>query len=606
MTKKNKLAHLAISAFALTAAQAHAQSIVGNIANTGTTGVANGGNTCADGVTTGGYTTVDGTTYLGDVTVSGSQVAQTLCGDYDATTTYATNASGATSYGGDAATYYVNAAAVATFEYAVELTDVYDTSTLPATYQYSSGAQGSLSDAAVGNYYHYAGTSTDQQYLHNDYIYTYGTGDTGYGYAVNDTVSAGYTSRSVTYGTSSFDATTGDVTFTPDYTYSSSDSATGGYYSYNDGTFTANSNQSAFGFSASQYDTSTGVSSFATLGSGGMFAYYDDGAGNYAYNSVGAGGMSLYDSASGNYASYGMGGVYTNTGSYTVSSGGPSYLNVGTESVTIHGGSASTTAVWDNSGYTQTDSTNGVTFTVDNAGNMANLGNSTVGGNLQVNGNANISGLTTTNGISNTGTITSSGNITSSGTVTGATLVSAGATAVGTNLTVGGTAAIAGNASVGGNLAVVGSYSTTAGNIVTGTGQVWAGNIRINNSGRISGLANATLSGTSTEAVTGQQLFATNNALAALDAREASNFNLLSRRSDKAYQGVAMGFAMNAAPLNLDDGQGGVSGGVGTFEGQWAGAIRAQYVTKSGVGFGANVGFAQDSVGGAVGASIRF
>ena len=67
-----------------------------------------------------------------------------------------------------------------------------------------------------------------------------------------------------------------------------------------------------------------------------------------------------------------------------------------------------------------------------------------------------------------------------------------------------------------------------------------------------------------------------------------------------------MGFAMNAAPLNLDNGEGGMSFGVGTFEGEQAGAIRAQFVTEGGFGIGANVGFSEDAVGGGVGASIKF
>ena len=85
-----------------------------------------------------------------------------------------------------------------------------------------------------------------------------------------------------------------------------------------------------------------------------------------------------------------------------------------------------------------------------------------------------------------------------------------------------------------------------------------------------------------------------------------NTFNLLVRRSKKAYQGAAMGFASNAAPLNLANGESGVSAGVGTFEGEWAGAIRAQVITDDGVGFGANVGFSKNAVGGGVGASIKF
>ena len=80
----------------------------------------------------------------------------------------------------------------------------------------------------------------------------------------------------------------------------------------------------------------------------------------------------------------------------------------------------------------------------------------------------------------------------------------------------------------------------------------------------------------------------------------------LESRSAQAFQGVAMGFAMNAAPLNLANGESGMSFGAGTFEGEYAGAIRAQFVTDSGVGLGANVGFSEDALGGGVGASVKF
>ena len=266
--------------------------------------------------------------------------------------------------------------------------------------------------------------------------------------------------------------------------------------------------------------------------------------------------------------------------------------------------------------------TNGITNT-GNIGTttLTTTGNATVGGALAV------TGATTTNGITNTGNITNSGvlttgslsvtgnsslggalavtgnytttngNITTTnGTISGAALVSTGATSVGTNLT------------VGGNATVTGNYSTTLGNITTTSGRIQAGTVTVNAGGsnRVSGLANAILSTTSTDAVTGQQLHATNLALTALDVREAAHFNLLSARADKADQGIAMAFASNAAPLNLSNGEGGVSGGVGVYQGEWAGAIRAQYVMESGVGVGINVGFSENAVGGGAGVSVKF
>jgi len=199
--------------------------------------------------------------------------------------------------------------------------------------------------------------------------------------------------------------------------------------------------------------------------------------------------------------------------------------------------------------------------------------------------NLTVAGLTTTNGIANvSGNITNTGNYTTTngnitttnGTITGASLVSTG------------------NLTVAGNAAVTGNYTTTTGNITTTSGRIQAGTVTINSGGsnKIAGLANATLSATSTEAVTGQQLFATNE--------------LLRKTRKKAYQGIAMGFASNAAPLNLDNGEGGISGGVGAFEGEWGFALRAAYVSDSGVGIGANVGVSNDAVGGGVGASIKF
>ena len=67
-----------------------------------------------------------------------------------------------------------------------------------------------------------------------------------------------------------------------------------------------------------------------------------------------------------------------------------------------------------------------------------------------------------------------------------------------------------------------------------------------------------------------------------------------------------MGFALNAAPLELEPGEFGVTGGVGYFEGQAAGAIKVQGITQGGIGLGANVGFSEDSVGGGLGFSFKF
>jgi hypothetical protein len=244
------------------------------------------------------------------------------------------------------------------------------------------------------------------------------------------------------------------------------------------------------------------------------------------------------------------------------------------------------------------------------------------GGNASIGGALAVAGATTTNGITNTGNIATNtlsttgnaivgGNLAVTGQTSTGTLITAGAASVGTNLTVAGTTDVRGAIFNGGTANGGAVYVNDA---LTVNGPVNVGSVVISNTtGKISGLTNATLSSTSTEAVTGQQLFATNTALTALsgavttlDNREAAHFTLLSRENKKAFQGVAMGFAMNAAPLNLANGEGGISGGVGVFQNEVAGAIRAQYVTESGFGIGANFGFSADAVGGGVGASIKF
>lgn len=179
------------------------------------------------------------------------------------------------------------------------------------------------------------------------------------------------------------------------------------------------------------------------------------------------------------------------------------------------------------------------------------------------------------------------------------------------NATIGQDLAVARNLTVAGNASVTGNISTTAGDIVTVTGDVVAGGIRLDSStGRVTGVAAGSAA---TDAVNVGQL---NGAVSTLNARidtVNARVDVLNARisdiednSKRAFQGVAMGFAMNAAPLNLANGEGGLSGGAGIFEGEMAGAIRAQFVTETGFGIGANVGFSSDSVGGGVGASIKF
>lgn len=189
----------------------------------------------------------------------------------------------------------------------------------------------------------------------------------------------------------------------------------------------------------------------------------------------------------------------------------------------------------------------------------------------------------------------------------GGNIVNVGSVGSGT-LAVTSNATIGQDLSVGRNLTVAGNITTTTGDIVTVSGDVVAGGIRLDSStGRVTGVAAGVAN---TDAVNlGQLNAAVTGSLAAVNARIdtlGGRVSILEDDARKAFQGVAMGFAMNAAPLNLANGEGGISGGAGIFEGEYAGAIRAQFVTETGFGVGANVGFSEDSVGGGVGASIKF
>lgn len=241
---------------------------------------------------------------------------------------------------------------------------------------------------------------------------------------------------------------------------------------------------------------------------------------------------------------------------------GTSYVDVTQTAVNIHGGTSSSNLLVNDAGFT---------FTNNNAGAVATANGTGAALFIAANGSISSTNAAVAGGAVN---INDSLNVVN-------------------NLTVAGTGAFTGSLAANGGLT--------------------SGTINVNNAtsgaNKISGLASGTLSAASSDAVTGQQLFATNQAIVGLSAGLVSVNNrvdLLSRRVDKAYQGVAMGFAMNAAPLNLANGEGGISGGAGYFQGEFAGAIKAQYVTDSGVGLGLNVGFSADAVGGGVGASIKF
>ncbi len=367
------------------------------------------------------------------------------------------------------------------------------------------------------------------------------------------------------------------------------------YASNNAGNY---ANHTAYGFSTNgDVTTNTLNATTATIGTVNSTTINNSGATN-------TGSLAVTNNATvgGNLAVTGtttLTGALTANGGATVNNG----LTVNGGS-TLNGGATVNGLLTANNGATIA---NGLTVT---SGGANITGNSSVTGNLGVSGTTTTGALAVTNNASVggnlavTGTTTLTGALTANGGVSTTNLVTSGTATVGTNLTVMGTTDVRGAIFNGGTANGGAVYVNDA---LTVTGNVGVGTVVINSStNKISGLANATLSSSSTEAVTGQQLFATNTALATLDAREAAHYSLLNHRADKAYQGVAMGFAMNAAPLNLDDGEGGISAGVGVFEGQWGGAIKAQFVTESGFGIGANLGFSEDAVGGGVGASIKF
>jgi hypothetical protein len=74
-----------------------------------------------------------------------------------------------------------------------------------------------------------------------------------------------------------------------------------------------------------------------------------------------------------------------------------------------------------------------------------------------------------------------------------------------------------------------------------------------------------------------------------------------------AYQGVAMGFALNASPVNLGNGEMGISGGIGTFEGESAISFRLMGVSQTGqFTWGVSVGKSGDATGAGLGFGYKF
>lgn len=572
--------------FALASTPAQAQVTVGNIGPDGVPiAVDNGGTTCA--ATDGDGNPIQDGYVLADTPAVGNTTT-VVCTNQDVLQNYLTIDGGATTIGGDAAEFFEIGAAEASYETVTEQSQVFDVTVDPAVpvgppVNDSSVVAGS---EAVDGFSYIEGAETDDQVHHVSSTFVSGESEVGTGTQSLYEQTAFGSTWSETTGTATFDPDTGDVDYTAtagSYANQDIDGNTVGVFGADGTTF--ETSQNAYGFDATHTDGESGTDYYA----------------GFSWD-----GVQLEDGTSS--TQYGLAGVSTTAPSYTVQAGGPSYVEVNAESVVIHGGSSSTTVTVDDAGISVSDSTNGTTFVLDDAGNgtftgdvsavdgtfsgniqsstLNTTGDATIGRDLQVNRNLAVTGNSAL-----TGTLTVAGLTSANGGIAtnGATIITSGG-AISTG---------AGSIST-----TSGNISTTSGDIVTVTGDVVAGNIRLDSAtGRIQGVSSGTLA--SDVATFGQLTTSVNTLNSRIDATNA-RVTVLEHESRQAFQGVAMGFAMNAAPLNLANGEGGISFGAGAFEGEYAGAVRAQFVTESGFGLGANVGFSEDAVGGGVGASIKF
>jgi len=99
---------------------------------------------------------------------------------------------------------------------------------------------------------------------------------------------------------------------------------------------------------------------------------------------------------------------------------------------------------------------------------------------------------------------------------------------------------------------------------------------------------------------------ATAAAEAALSTSVDQRFAHTEAEIKRAYAGVAMAFAANAAPLSLGTGEQGISFGLGTFDGQTSGALRYEARPTDKVFVGASIGFGDGQTGGAIGIGFKF
>ncbi|MBK9012304.1 hypothetical protein [Novosphingobium sp.] len=183
--------------------------------------------------------------------------------------------------------------------------------------------------------------------------------------------------------------------------------------------------------------------------------------------------------------------VTSTTGTLDLNAGGPSYVQVNTDSVVLHGGNSSTNVTINNNGITVVDTTvpSGQTFRLDEFGNVSNLANNTVGGNLQVNGNGdvngnfNVDGFTTTNGQDNTGGLeTDTLLVNNTSQFNGLATFTAGVNVTGGTTT--DTLLVTGNSQMLGNLDVQG-FTTTNG--VDNNGNLETDTLQVNSNANVSG-----------------------------------------------------------------------------------------------------------------------
>lgn len=150
-----------------------------------------------------------------------------------------------------------------------------------------------------------------------------------------------------------------------------------------------------------------------------------------------------------------------------------------------------------------------------------------------------------------------------------------------------------------------GAVASHDNSIALGAGSVTTANNQVNVGGRtISGVAAGEVSATSTDAVNGSQLFATNNRLDALELM-AVDIDADLRKLDRRLDGsTAIAIAMSGNAF-LPDRSFNITGNVGSYEGAFAGALQIGAVVSPNAAFNAGIATNFNKKGG-VGARAGF